>query len=973
MRIDLFPFQKIAVESLRHKADFALQSYAATRTPQIVSLQAPTGSGKTVMMTAFIENVLFGDERHDEKPNAVFVWLSDSPTLNQQSKEKIDVQSDKIKFGQTVIVEDASFDRETFEDGHIYFINTQKLSRAGNLGQKSDGRQFTIWQTIQNTVEQKSDRLVFIIDEAHRGMQGTEGGRQTAIMQRFLRGWTDVGLSPMPVVVGMSATPERFHKLVEQLSSTIAQELVPTEDVRASGLLKDRIIITYPEDQERQDAMAVLAAATKEWLDKCEHWQFYCVNQHYRNVNPVFVIQVKAASAESPVSETDLDAALAKIAEVSEISFTDGQIVHTFGSTGDLTINGFTVRHVDPGDIADDRNIRIVFFKENLSTGWDCPRAETMMSFRRAEDYTYIAQLLGRMIRTPLQCHVTVDDSLNDVKLYLPYFDATAVDRVIEELRASECGEIPSFVGGELLGSGAYSSWGVQTRIRRRVEDPNQLKLFANLPEMKPEAAADADDVDDGDGVEDGVRPVHPQQVPTPIVLTKIPAAADRQEPPAVDLVEPVSDTARTAPEKVEQPYLQFEIDRKDIIRRINQLGILRYNVRTRAQRVHDYLTALLSLAGLLSRTRVCSSASATVRKEIVEIMRTAVDEIRRSGQYKELERQIREMRMQARVFDVFGASLQQQGMSEFAFVSDWDVDRQLREADVVLGRAGLVNDYGREYVGGDEDAWKIDSIIFANDQTCMERVYAYAKGKFHMLNDEHRREVAALNERVQSEYDDIVASGDVVSKHNFLLPETIQGSSAPDGKLYGDHLYADEHGFARIKFDSRWEDGVIEEEERGGDFVCWLRNPPRQKWSLCIPYQKDNEFRAFYPDFLIVRRDANRNSESGYIVDILEPHGEDFDDNLAKAQGLAKYAQEERHFGRIQMIRKETGVGGVCKFRRLDLNKGSVREKVLAAKTNDELRHLFETDGSYYELAKPKSLEVGDVDALIASFNKIA
>ena len=43
-----------------------------------------------------------------------------------------------------------------------------------------------------------------------------------------------------------------------------------------------------------------------------------------------------------------------------------------------------------------------------------------MMSFRHAEDATYIAQLLGRMVRTPLQCHIMVDDSLNDVRLYLP-------------------------------------------------------------------------------------------------------------------------------------------------------------------------------------------------------------------------------------------------------------------------------------------------------------------------------------------------------------------------------------------------------------------------------------------------------------------------------------------------------------------------------------------------------------------------
>ena len=67
----------------------------------------------------------------------------------------------------------------------------------------------------------------------------------------------------------------------------------------------------------------------------------------------------------------------------------------------------------------------------------DCPRAETMMSFRRATDSTYIAQLLGRMVRTPLQMHINVDDSLNDVRLYLPYFNRENVAVVINELQES--------------------------------------------------------------------------------------------------------------------------------------------------------------------------------------------------------------------------------------------------------------------------------------------------------------------------------------------------------------------------------------------------------------------------------------------------------------------------------------------------------------------------------------------------------
>jgi type III restriction enzyme len=80
----------------------------------------------------------------------------------------------------------------------------------------------------------------------------------------------------------------------------------------------------------------------------------------------------------------------------------------------------------------------IVFFKMNLSTGWDCPRAETMMSFRSVQDYTYIAQLLGRVIRTPLARRISSDAELNSVSLFLPYFNEKTVENVVKALRDSE-------------------------------------------------------------------------------------------------------------------------------------------------------------------------------------------------------------------------------------------------------------------------------------------------------------------------------------------------------------------------------------------------------------------------------------------------------------------------------------------------------------------------------------------------------
>lgn len=206
MKVELFPFQKKALADLRIHTAESLGAYRRTHSPQVISFTAPTGAGKTIIMASLMESILFGDEQYPDQKEAIIVWLSDSPQLNEQSKQKIEAKADKIPLGHCVTISDDFFDQELLEDGYIYFLNTQKLSKSSNLTKHSDSRQYTIWETLANTARDKSDRLYVIIDEAHRGMQGREANRATTIMQKFLKGSPIDGLSPMPVVIGMSAT-----------------------------------------------------------------------------------------------------------------------------------------------------------------------------------------------------------------------------------------------------------------------------------------------------------------------------------------------------------------------------------------------------------------------------------------------------------------------------------------------------------------------------------------------------------------------------------------------------------------------------------------------------------------------------------------------------------------------------------------------------------------------------------------------
>ena len=933
MKAELFPFQKKAVADLRMKVAEALGSYHRTHTPQVVSLQAPTGAGKTIIMAALVEDIFFGTDQYTEQPEAIFVWLSDSPALNEQSKQKFDLKADKIRFSQCVTVDDASFDMEVLEDGHVYFLNTQKLGKAGNLGRRSDTRQHTIWETLENTAREKADRLYFIIDEAHRGMQGTEAGKATSIMQRFLKGSAQYRLPSMPVVIGISATAARFNKLVGDTNSTLHKCIVTANEVRSSGLLKDRIVITYPDDLEKNNEMAVLQAATDEWKLKCAHWYQYSYEQHYAQVNPVFVIQVLAGSGNS-VSATNLDDVIAKIEERIGTQFKENEVVHTFGSTSTLSINGLQVHHVEPSEITEDKRIRVVLFKENLSTGWDCPRAETMMSFRHAEDATYIAQLLGRMVRTPLQCHILVDDFLNDVRLFLPYFNRDTVKNVINELQNTEGGEIPTVIDGESMENPVYVPWTVHpSRQRYSQSDERQGDLFSQSGNDALESPSSdsqeikSENADTTNEPTDIQQQIHPQSNPTLMV----PIKTDKGKPG-----DSVSNTG------VQMTLPNCYLNREEITKFINDQGLLTYMVRS--VKINSYLKSLLNLASLLTQNNIYRDATEEVKDEVSRMIRSYIDSLHSTGKYNDLAARVLSFKLSVSIFDVFGEPLDNENIHDFFTASESDLDRQLRAADAKIGGYGFPNVYGNRYCANDDpNVFKIDCILFAADDDCIATLNSYAKQKFHALNDQYRKYIVNKSEKCKRQYSDIIADGDVVSKHNFTLPETINVRIEKDGKEYDNHLFADEKGIAAIKLNG-WEDGILEEEAKRPDFVCWLRNPPREKWSLCIPYEINGETKPTYPDFLIVRSDPILT----YIIDILEPHNPDFKDNLGKAKGFAKYAEAEPKIGRIQLIRTGKDPAGKMRFKRLDLSQGAVRDKVLKAQNTDEIDHIFETDGIF-------------------------
>lgn len=437
MKVELKPFQESASRIVLDELAEARMSVAKGKV-QAVVLSAPTGSGKTITVAAVIDQTFGGGDGIPARPDTVFLWLSDSPELNVQSLGKLLGACDHLPFHRIVTIGSESFDEERLYPGHVYFINTQLLGKDKLLTQGGDKRRYTFWQTVANTVAQAPEDFVLIIDEAHRGASANDRNR-TPIMQKFIVGSDADGLPPVPLVLGMSATPQRFTVLLGNTNRTQRPVVITPDDVRSSGLLKDLIIVHNPKTNAQSD-LTLLEHAAGRWKHFAQLWKGYCDKEKEKEtIRPILVVQVEDGT-ENIITRTNLSDVV-RVIERQSGPLALNEVVHCFQDHTEIEAGGRVIRKIDASRIQGDEEVKVVLFKTALTTGWDCPRAEVMMSFRRAQDPTSIAQLVGRMIRTPLARRIESDEALNTVELFLPHYDAEALEGVLSRLRNPEAEE----------------------------------------------------------------------------------------------------------------------------------------------------------------------------------------------------------------------------------------------------------------------------------------------------------------------------------------------------------------------------------------------------------------------------------------------------------------------------------------------------------------------------------------------------
>lgn len=446
MKFTLKDYQADAVRDALDNLKKSRKDWRGDAYKSAFSLTAVTGAGKTVMAAAAFEALFHGDDEYDfdADTGAVVIWFSDDPALNEQTRFRLMEASDRILHTDMVVVKN-TFNRAKFEAGKIYFLNTQKLGKKSLLVRGFEGdddgglfpetrpdlRSYTIWDTIRNTIEDPDLTLYLVLDEAHRGMgnlsKATERDKST-IVQRLINGVS--GVPGIPVVWGISATVERFRKAMEgaQKRSILPDVIVDSAKVQESGLIKDTIILDIPDDVGDFDTVLV-RRATDKLKASTDDWAEYAKQQDdAHTVIPLMVLQVP-----NTPDPNDIGRALDTIYQQWP-DLPSGSVAHVLGEHTTQQYGNRHVPYISPERVQDTTWVRILIAKDAISTGWDCPRAEVMVSFRAAVDRTHITQLLGRMVRSPLARRIPGNDRLNSVDCLLPKFNVKTVVEVVDAL-----------------------------------------------------------------------------------------------------------------------------------------------------------------------------------------------------------------------------------------------------------------------------------------------------------------------------------------------------------------------------------------------------------------------------------------------------------------------------------------------------------------------------------------------------------
>ncbi len=925
MKFELKEFQVNAVKELYKTIRKSIKYYYEVdeNSPVACSLRAPTGSGKTIMSGAVIEGFLHGNDEMEmiADERMCFLWVSDSPSLNRQTLLKFQDATEIDGLLLEEIGPEFTQYHTKLEPGHVYFLNRQLLATGNTLVRGGDIP--TFWTLLKDTINDSSIHLVMMLDEAHKGIGTTKtvGGADT-IYGKLING--EDGHTAMPIVVGISATPKRFQIAMNRLKNRANQPAVEIKpaDVQASGLLKDKIIISVPTEGAAVDTLYTKAAcnALKE---STMLWSGWCAQNNTNLVVPLLVIQVP-----NKVDNQTLQGICQQVSEYIDYLNPKQSFAHVFGDAGFIQAGIYEIPKVEPEDVQRKTDIRVLFAKEAISTGWDCPRAEVIYSMRTHKDSTYVGQLIGRMVRTPLARQVSVD-KLNAVTCYLPQYDPKAVQEVVNYLtdeNADDYGAIATDAESIIIEP-------VSTEWDTRLDDQT---TYVNYMTSSP--TAEKTTLNKATSV--GEEPV---------------LCIDDKPSKIVDENRTHKESVNVVPNaKVDEINTTIPLSKKETIisgqMSIGDIDVETYmpqNVREAFMsvcsrvRAHSnntkWILGATTYVGLLSRYGIDNDEVNNMRVVLAKELLSAIHTYRDNFECARNDLvHVSTTRIELQYLN--SDSVKQHFSTEDA--DSYAIINGRKKADRTF-TPEVTNEFVRLVVQDNPDIIEINTDLAAASYVddIVSMVEKLAKNRTEALMKKYETAVAICDENARAEFE--------FQMNKFGIPHTVylrtptKDTQNKRFRAYAKHVVNNpENHLAYFDFKD-YEDHVLSVELQRPYVRAWYRNPSHgiPEHTLSILYRYGESRRAFHPDFIMFDE-----VEGGIKPSIIDPHGEWIGESLAKLRGMCIHTEEFGSvYNRIWTIDKIDG-----KYMYLDIKDSNVRKCIM---DKDVLTALecYKRCGRYY------------------------
>lgn len=333
--------------------DFLFDKTTASGTKQIITVKAPTGAGKTVILIKYVDMFL---KNTSEK--TAFVWFCPGKgNLEEQSKDKMDELCPHIDTRNLLYSMQVGFDA-----GSVTFINWELVTKKGNNSLK-DGEKKNIYDRIEDA-RKDGIKFIVIIDEEH----SNDSAKANTLVESF----------KYKHMIRVSATPKKVaHQEFYE---------IPEDEVINAGLITRGIYVNEnvnEKDEVENDYDYLLELADLKRKEIQSGYEMY-----EKNIRPLVIVQF-------PVGQPETVEAVEK--KLADMGYTyDNGMVNVWMSDDHRISDDLTELDGTPA---------FLLMKQAIATGWDCPRAKILVKLREGGSKDFQIQTIGRIRRMPERVH----------------------------------------------------------------------------------------------------------------------------------------------------------------------------------------------------------------------------------------------------------------------------------------------------------------------------------------------------------------------------------------------------------------------------------------------------------------------------------------------------------------------------------------------------------------------------------------